>query len=261
MEKKLDFKPISEGLGFHPFSNGMPYAPVSKAPGNSSQSSGKTSPAPSRDFTRGSGAVAAGRPQFVIPRQPQQAPSMPRPARTKTSVAVAAAAAASRTSSINANVRGVTQSRVPVPSVMPAESTDEIFGIGYVFKRIFAYTLDCTFSLMIYVGVLSLAAWKGLSSLDSTLSPGVWMLGGMAWALFHWFFLTAQELIFKTSFGKQWFGLRLFGDASAIFVRAFLFVPSVLFCGLGLVWCLFDRRRRCWHDVAADLAPTEIAQF
>jgi len=52
-EPDLQFKALNEGLGFHPFSNGLPYTPAT----------------PKRDFTRGVGvgALAAGRPDFVLP--------------------------------------------------------------------------------------------------------------------------------------------------------------------------------------------------
>ncbi len=77
--------------------------------------------------------------------------------------------------------------------------------------------------------------------------------------VFNWAITTAQEVAFSTSLGKRLFGLALNGSASAIFLRAFFFLPSVGFAGIGLIWALFDRRKRCWHDLVVDLQPTEIA--
>ncbi|MEK7692309.1 MAG: hypothetical protein AAB425_14940, partial [Bdellovibrionota bacterium] len=60
-DSKLEFKPLSDGLGFHPFSDGMPYAPVSKKPLTARK--------------MGLGAEAAGPPSFArpgIPGRPSQ---------------------------------------------------------------------------------------------------------------------------------------------------------------------------------------------
>ena len=64
-------------------------------------------------------------------------------------------------------------------------------------------------------------------------------------------------MAFHTTLGKRLFGLALPGNAIAIFLRAFFFLPSALFCGVGLLWAAFDGRSRCWHDVVVDLQPIE----
>lgn len=39
---------------------------------------------------------------------------------------------------------------------------------------------------------------------------------------------------------------------SALCLRYAVATVSVLVCGLGLAWCLIDRERRGWHDLAAN---------
>ena len=79
-EPKLNFKPLSEGLGFHPYSNGLPYSPANPTP---QPASFPKSPA------TGTGAVAAGRPSFAFPKpvaQPQAATATPAKIVQKSSV-------------------------------------------------------------------------------------------------------------------------------------------------------------------------------
>lgn len=236
MDKELDFKPITQGLGFHPFSDGLPYAPVSKTQQTQTQAprlSGSVPPASSSVIPRastalrGAGAVAAGRPQFVLPT-----PKTVNPA--PSSVA---------------------------PAVELLDSHEQVYGWTYLFKRVFAYAIDSAITFSVCFAALMYALEKTHGTAELEGAPALWFLGLMVGLAFHWFFITAQELIFKTTVGKRWMGLRLFGGASAIFVRAFFFVPSVLFCGLGVFWALLDRKKRCWHDLVADLAPTEIARL
>ena len=73
--------------------------------------------------------------------------------------------------------------------------------------------------------------------------------------------LILASFLYGTSVGKRIFGLSLNGSASATFLRAFYFLPSVGFCGVGLIWALFNKKRRCWHDAAADLQPMELARL
>lgn len=58
---KIDFKPLTPGLGFHPFSDGLPYAPIS--------------PKPITKNT-GTGATAAGAPTFVTRTQTTSASAL-----------------------------------------------------------------------------------------------------------------------------------------------------------------------------------------
>jgi hypothetical protein len=134
-------------------------------------------------------------------------------------------------------------------------------GFGYLIKRSLAYFTDSALNATLCLSALSAALWRQDVSPEALLTPGVVALCAVFVAAFNWAVIAAQEVAFGTSLGKRLFGLEIQGGGSAVFLRAFFFVPSVMFCGLGLVWALFDRRRRCWHDVAVDLQPTEIASL
>ena len=244
--RDISFQPLSEGLGFHPFSNGLPYAPISKVTSKS-----------------GSGATVAGassfvaqlqRPQFAAPSNPvsqklaQQAVQLndARLAQAKQS-----ASAASAASSLHEPIRQ--------PGLDPM--IEQGFGVGYSMKRVTAYLLDTSINLALCAGVLSVALWKQNVSPDILINPGVILVAALFIGFFSWALVTAQEIMFGTSVGKRIFGLALQGSVSAIFLRALFFIPSLGFCGLGLLWAAFDSKKRCWHDIAFSLQPIEIAQI
>jgi hypothetical protein len=141
------------------------------------------------------------------------------------------------------------------------EMLQPTFGFGYLFKRMFAYLIDSLFNLGLCAGALSAALWKQDLSPELLLTPGIILVASLFLSFFNWAITTAEEVAFGTSIGKRLFGLAIQGSASAIFLRAFFFIPSVCFGGIGLVWSLFDRRRRCWHDLVVDLQPMEIASL
>lgn len=59
-DTKLNFKPLSDGLGFHPFSNGLPYSP-------SRPVAPQPALPPKKDYSQGTGALSGGRPTFAFP--------------------------------------------------------------------------------------------------------------------------------------------------------------------------------------------------
>ena len=239
----LTFKPLNEGLGFKPFADGMPYAPAGKAvPAEiRNHASVQTSSAalPQRPGTKasapinpmtvqGSGARAAARPAFM--NTPILAPhSVPK--------------------------------RTPVVPTSKLVDADVNPGFGYVIKRIFAYLGDS----ILQMGACWLALSAALSQqgiAQSVLEEPSQLLFVFGFLLiFNWAIMTALEVAFGTTVFKRIFGLSLQGTASAIFLRAFFFVPGVAFAGAGLLWCLFNRQRRCWHDTVVDLAPTETTRL
>jgi hypothetical protein len=241
-QPELSFEPLSQGLGFHPFSDGLPYAPVSKAP-----ATGGTGKAPQpAPLKMGTGAMVAGRPIYAPPA-PARAPHVPTPA---TSI---------RQPSFSSTL---TQSQAQaIASRLTPEMLQPEYGFGYVVKRAFAYLLDSLFNLGLCAAALSAALWKQHLSPELLLTPSIVLVAALFLCFFNWAITTAQEVAFGTSIGKRLFGLAFDaerGSASAIFLRAFFFIPSLCFGGLGLLWALIDHRRRCWHDLVVDLQPLEI---
>lgn len=235
-EKKtpdLDFKPITDGLGFHPFSDGLPYSPSSK----DLRVGRAIAPMPAvpstlKETSRVSGAVAAGLPSF--------ARTLPKPIAPATPKAAPKAA-----------VRVAKSAPVPVQPVRPeAIASPAEASLFVLFKRALAYVLDSAFNITLCSTALTLSLMDQGIGFNALYDWQTWFSGAMFLLFFNWSLIVGQEIAFRSTLFKRMFGLRLEGPVLAIFVRAILFVPSALFCGIGLVWAFGDSRRRCWHDLA-----------
>jgi hypothetical protein len=265
--KPIDFKPLSDGLGFHPFADGLPYAPVAKRAERPLPAA--LNPDGDRDrlgqgHGMGTGAQSAGRavpvmpgqgPVAAPPRSPQPTPTA-RPARISVPVA----------QTVTAQVAGV-----PAPAVKtqprsyvapaPSEEIQARFGFGYLFKRTIAFLVDASINTTLCFTALGAVMVRLDLTWDAFSNANVLLLGILFLAMFNWSIMTAQEVLLGTTIGKRMFGLVLRGDTSALFLRSFFFLPSLVFCGLGIVWAVFDRRRRCWHDHVVNVQPLELAQL
>jgi uncharacterized RDD family membrane protein YckC len=250
-EKKiqLKFQPLTEGLGFHPFSDGLPYAPTSTAPTKPQSSSRVSETVRSVNMSGGSGAVAAGPPTFV------------NPARVSVPVAPMKPALEPRIPAQPGRTIVARTGTAPQPAPRVEIRFESEVGFVYLLKRVFAYGLDTALNVALCVTALSMALVNQNIPPEELFSPGVALIASLFVLIFSWALVVAQEVAFGTSVGKRVFGLALNGGASAAFLRAFFFLPSAGFCGLGLLWALFDRRRRCWHDLVVDSQPIEIARI
>jgi len=279
---ELQFRPVHNGLGFHPFSDGLPYAPAVPTRTSTQQTpttgTGATAAGPARPVrtaaqgintipTAGmspamnaalaqalaSSQMAPQIPTIQLPRPqtPNLAAQLPRPEaflRHQQAQQVAATSAASVVAT-------------PAAATTTTPQIERNFGWTYPLARMFAFGFDVALNMAITATVVTLSLafadlepWFLLETkaLAMTLSFLV---------LFAWGLMAAQEIVFKTTLGKRLVGLKLRGTTTAIFLRAFFFVPSFVFGGVGILWALFDRDRRCWHDVAVDLQPTRITQL
>ncbi|MBI3535781.1 MAG: RDD family protein [Deltaproteobacteria bacterium] len=132
------------------------------------------------------------------------------------------------------------------------------FGFFYLIKRVFAYILDSTINILISTMVISYILLRhGFDLNVLTTTPTILILFLFFIALLNWTFITVQEVALGTSLGKHFFGLKLAGKPGQIFLRAFFFNLSFWFCGLGLLWAIFKKDKKCWHDVATMLQPLE----
>ncbi|HUP57690.1 MAG TPA: RDD family protein [Bdellovibrionota bacterium] len=250
---RIEFTPLSDGLGFHPFADGLPYAPVTRAQGSAKPLAAALNP-------MGTGAVAAGRPMPVPPgRSPILAPRVP--------VAAAAAAAARAPLVGGIPVAGTAYSQAAfgqparaAPETAPAAAPQH-FGFLYLIKRTFAFFVDAAINTTLCVLALGGVAIRLDMNWDSLANANLMFLSVLFLIMFNWAVVTAQEVVLGTTLGKRMFGLVLRGETSAIFLRAFFFLPSLVFGGLGIVWAVFDRRKRCWHDHAVDVQPIELAEL
>ncbi len=131
------------------------------------------------------------------------------------------------------------------------------FGFGYLFARILAYVIDSSINLVVCGIALGVVLRKQNISPELLLSPGIAAMLAVFLFVFNWALIAAQEIAFGTSVGKRMLGLGLKGSTSAVFLRSFFFLFSTGFFGLGLIGALFSPAKRCWHDSALNLQPTE----
>jgi len=96
---------------------------------------------------------------------------------------------------------------------------------------------------------------------DFFLQPKPLTMVVILFVVFQWGLIAIQEVLFKSTFGKQICGLRINGSSWQILMANIWFVPSLGFSGLGVVWALFDSRKRNWHDRAAGVAVVEMAKL
>ena len=144
----------------------------------------------------------------------------------------------------------------PAPQAPVALPVQVGRGLGYLTARVSAFLIDLVFHFSVSaLGLMAIVAMLGEEPWV-LFQSGIFETSLFAAALCSWILMTAQEMAFGSSTGKRILGLRLQGSAASIFLRSFFFVLSLMFFGLGLFWALFNRERRCWHDVAADLQPT-----
>jgi hypothetical protein len=200
--------------------------------------------------TTGTGAVAAGKPT-IAPTLGMKRPAFVSPAPSPTpapKVNVPIAKAASQAAAAKRE------------EVLKAQlQAEPKFGFVYLLKRILAYTIDSGINIGLAAASFSLALWNQNLQPDLLLNSGVILVAGLFFFVFSWAIMTAQEIAFGTTLGKRIFGLTLRGSATAIFLRSFFFLPSMGFLGVGLLWGLLDKKKRCWHDLIVNLQPVSIS--
>ena len=214
--EKISFKPLHDGVGFHPFSEGLPYAPQTKT----EYKIHPTAPSTTPNYTRGAGAMSAGKPSFSMPlttRQIQQQNTQ------------------------NAVQKPVVQIRTVSPVATPTVSTPSL-----IRRRFFAYLLDTVFHLGFWISTNLIATLGFHFELDGPLFEKNWM-GFVAFFIFsQWFFISMQEVLFENSIGKVFFGLEFKRSNSSFFgssllLRSIVFMIGLLPAGLGLYFLPQDK--------------------
>jgi hypothetical protein len=245
-EPVISFRPLSDGLGFHPFSDGLPYAPIAKSP----RISGATQNAISQSTTpsTGAGAVAAGSPKMVFPQkpvQPQKSLAVP-----QISVPVAKGSIP-----IDQSLPGLGIEKEKRAQAVTQGNVEQTFGLVYLLRRMIAQLIDSGVSLALFAGIVRFGLWNEEFTPELMTNSSLLFVAACLWITFHWFLLAVQEVIFLTSIGKRLVGLRLFGSSFLVLLRSLFFLPSVGLLGIGIIWGVFDRKKRCWHDQIVEIQP------
>ncbi len=200
MEKqKISFKPLHEGMGFHPFSDGLPYAPESKAKHQS-----------------GTGANAAGRPQFI--------------SQTINSSGRTPIKTARQLQTVAPQVAPTPIAKAKTPELKPAVTS------SLIRKRAFAYLLDSILhaGFWIATNLAALVIFKfqfDAEIVRESLGQFIAFL-----VISQWIFIALQEVLFETTLGKTFFNLEFKRNHKSLFLRSFVFMLGALFLGLGLVF-------------------------
>lgn len=149
----------------------------------------------------------------------------------------------------------------PPTFAYPPSEAEISYGFGYLVRRSLAYVIDVLSSASICGAAFAGVLYQSGAQLRDVNSPAVILMAALFLVFFAWALTAAQEMLTGTSIGKRIFGLNLEGRPTEIFLRSIYFIPGLLFLGLGLIWALFSKKKRCWHDVVMDLQPIQIARL
>jgi uncharacterized RDD family membrane protein YckC len=148
----------------------------------------------------------------------------------------------------------------PVAQTQPEAPALPSLGWVYLLGRITAFAIDLivhpAFSMLVLMGVTVLRGHEPMV----LFGAGVFEVALLFSLALGAALMMAQEVVLGSTPGKRIVGLRLRGSSAAIFMRSFFFLPSMLFMGAGIFWALFNRQRRCWHDLAADVQPLPVSR-
>jgi len=144
------------------------------------------------------------------------------------------------------------------------EQTAEFRNVG-LFRRLFAIFYDCfllTAILFLTTGFsIVLNGGKAVEQGHALYPVLVFSLAAMIYLYFTWFWVTGGQTL-----GMKTWKIRLvtldgsrFSWRSAS-IRVVISIVSWCCFGLGFLWSLFDRRRRCWHDIASKSALLDLRQ-
>lgn len=251
-EKKIAFKPMTDGLGFHPFSEGLPYSPNSNQKEKISQSGSGAVSGNKQGHYRFTNTVPATK---VLPKSEVSRPSHihlgpipPRPTYTPAP-------------QIQPSFKPTAQTQKMQTQEKPVLLGVSQYSFFYSTKRVLAFLLDS----MVNLTICSIALAFVLNRLEISMSQfkqteAMLILGAFLW-VFNWALITAQDVAFGTSVGKRSFSLALEGKPFVLLLRSFLFLISFGFALLGILWAVIDPKRRCWHDILSHTQPIELARL
>ncbi len=290
IEPTFSFKPASEGLGFHPFSDGLPYTSASQR--RNLPPSGLVTARTKKSLDKESAtqrlqkalqfdpaAVKRGQPvlpkstglqkqTFATPSLPVSSPLSQKPfpnfkpvhstpdANSDFSITIDGdpMGPISRTDAAFENVNKFNV-KSPVSAVEPALETKHGPFLSSRLSRTFAYLLD--FFIHGGLAVLGVGSLLWLERIPKAtmLEPEIIAICVGFVALFHWALTAAQEIAFGSTLGKRTFGISFEARPEKIFLRAILFIPSLLLGGFGLLWSFLDSDHYCLHDRLSGVFP------
>lgn len=208
-------------MGFHPFSDGLPYAPESK----------------NKTTTTGSGATAAGRPQFAtsttIPTaQTAKATARQIQERRQTNPL-------SQLPISHVPMRDPLNLRAkPIEKVIPKAAPAPVMTMdaSILRRRVFAYLMDTVIHAGFWLATNLTALFLFKFQLDSEILKDNFGQFFVFFMVSQWMFIALQEILFENSIGKVFFNLEFKRNHRSLFVRSFVFMVGLLAFGAGLYY-------------------------
>lgn len=86
-------------------------------------------------------------------------------------------------------------------------------------------------------------------------------LASIIFFYFGWFWTHGGQTL-----GMKTWKIKLISDESPainwqqVTIREITAVISWLFLGLGFIWSIFDKQKRCWHDIASNTALIDLRE-
>jgi len=138
-------------------------------------------------------------------------------------------------------------------SITPASSSPAYAGI---FRRLFAIFYDCFLLIAILFIVTAIAnslnKGEAIEPGDSLYPLYVLTVFALSYLYFAWFWIHGGQ-----SLGMKTWRIQLQGSENNKIswkTTAIRFVSALFswgFFGIGFLWALFDKKNRCWHDLAS----------
>jgi hypothetical protein len=265
--EKFRFEAITKGLGFHDT--------LEKSPKYTIPEVVDVKPRLGR---MGTGAESAGAPKFWVPAPPQAHSNIAQPLEVLLkdglqSTSAPNAPITSRPSTDPSRLSSATEytPEAPfgssLPSPLPSlDRSEEIrdFEFSYVVKRVTASLIDLFINSTLCTLLLSIPVLRlDFNPLEifQAQNGQVGFLFAAFLFIVSWTLVTAQEVVLGTSLGKKMFRMKLEGGSVRIFSRAILYLLFLAPAGLGLITSLFDKKKRCLHDILSNLQPKALAKF
>lgn len=232
MEKeKIKFKPLHEGMGFHPFSDGLPYAPESK-----------------NKSATGTGATAAGRPQFAnasttIPTA-QTAKATARQIQERQQALPRSQAPIIHSplhDPLKLRMRAPERKLGPSPAAKVVPAPVMTADASIIRRRVFAYLMDTVIHAGFWLATNLTALFLFKFQLDSDILKDNFGQFFVFFLVSQWMFIALQEILFENSIGKVFFNLEFKRNHRSLFLRSFVFMVGLLTFGMGLYFRPQDR--------------------
>ncbi|MGE4231968.1 MAG: RDD family protein [Bacteriovoracia bacterium] len=154
-------------------------------------------------------------------------------------------------------------------SVEKAEEIESVqentFMYANPFRRAIAFFLDLAIVCSLYTLVLWISfVANGFEFQMTRSNMNLWLQVVPALSLFFFVFFTGyflvQETVWKKTIGKSLFGLQIQSDsAGAVVARFVSFLLAASPLGIGLLWCFFDSKKRCWHDSISNTSVISVS--